>query len=145
MHNVDISGVYAAIVNPAVQDLLLGLVAAAGGWLAYLMQKYAPKFIPAWLEQKASADLNTALMNGVTIAMHQLDAWEKVHSDVTVKGAVTAWAAQYAVNHASGAVDKFGLNPEQLAIKALAFVPSPPTSKDTIGAIVNDKPAVSDK
>lgn len=135
---VDITPIYQQFVDPLVSALLQGLALAIAGWFTFLIQRYAPAFLKTWLETKAAAALNTALQNGVIIAMHKLDAVETVNSSVQVKGQVSAWAAQYAVDHAPGAVARFGLDPDQLAIKALAYVPVMPTTTDTTGATINN-------
>lgn len=124
MHGVDLSPLW-ALLNQFISLILQGLAIAAVGWITYVIQKYAPTFMKGWLETKASNDLNMALQNGTAAAMNKLGAWESVHSNVAVKGMVTAWAAQYAVNHAPDAVAKFGLSPDQLAVKALAYIPAP--------------------
>jgi hypothetical protein len=69
--------------------------------------------------------------------MTRLEAWEGVHKDVTVQGAVARFAAQYAIDHAPEAIARFGLSPDQLALKALAWLPMPATRDDTTGAVVN--------
>lgn len=129
---VDISPIFQQIVNPLVQDLALGLIGTGMTWAGFLAKKYLPSWLDAYFETKASADLNTALTNGVTAGMHSLNAWESVHSDVAVQGAVQRFAVQYAINHANDAVERFNLSPEQLATKALAFIPPPPTQPVTM-------------
>lgn len=131
---VTLQPIYDNLINPLVQALLEGITLAIAGWVTWLVQRYAPSLVEGWLEKKAATDLNTALANGVVIAMHQLEAIETPHTDIEVKGKITAWAAQYAIDHAPGAVSRFGLDPAQLAIKALAFVPTAPTTTDTTGA-----------
>ncbi|HLY04294.1 MAG TPA: hypothetical protein VKR31_00955 [Rhizomicrobium sp.] len=125
MHNVDITPIW-QIADQTIVQVATVAIPIVGAWFAWLLQRYAPKFIPAWLESKASADLNTALQNGVSIALNKAQAWESVHSNVQVQGQVTAWAAQYAADHAGDAIARFGLSPDQLATKALAFIPKPP-------------------
>jgi hypothetical protein len=135
---VDVSPIYQQFVDPLVSALLQGLALAIAGWFTYLIQRYAPAFLKTWLETKAAAALNTALQNGVVIAMHKLDAVESVNTNLQVKGQVSAWAAQYAIDHAPGAVARFGLDPNQLALKALAYVPVVPTTTDTTSATINN-------
>jgi hypothetical protein len=125
MASVDISPVY-QLVNTGVITVAGGAIAFLVGWASYFMKKYGAPLVDAQLESKASADLNTALQNGVNAALHDLNAWESVHKDVAVKGLVQRWAAQYAIAHAKDAVDRFGLGPDQLAQKALSFLPPPP-------------------
>lgn len=124
MSAVNLSPIYEQIINPLIQDILQGLALAAVGWVTYTIQKYAPPFLKGYLETKASNDLNTALANGVQIAMHKTEDLEAAHSTVEVKGMLQTMAVQYAVDHASGAIDHFGLNPDQLATKALAYIPT---------------------
>lgn len=116
------------LVNQVLQELLEGLAMAVSGWLMFIFHKYLTPYIGAQMEAKARDSLNTALANGVQIALQKVDGAEKVHTDIEVKGMVAAWAAQYAVDHAPGAVGKFGLDPNQLALKALAYIPTPPTT-----------------
>lgn len=144
MHNIDSSSIW-PVINQGLVTLAGGVVTFAAGWTAVLMQRYLPKFIPAQLESKASGDLNTALQNGVAIGMAKLQVWESVHSDVNVRGVVQAFAVQYAVDHAPDAIARFGLSPEQLALKALAYLPMPKTAVGTTGATVTSVPvAVAD-
>lgn len=121
-----------AYLNEFVTLFLSGLAAVVVGWVMWLFNKYVAPHLPAAfraaLDARASAALNTALANGVPIAMHELDAWEAVHTDVAVKNAVLAKAADYALTHAPDAVARFGLGSDDLAKKALAFVPAPPAT-----------------
>jgi hypothetical protein len=125
MSTVDLNPIYQQVVNPFIQDILEGLALAVVTWATYLVKKYAPTFMASWLESKASTDLNTALANGVQVALHQVENAEQAYSNVEVKGMVQRYAVQYAVDHAPGAINHFGLNPDQLAIKALAYIPTP--------------------
>jgi hypothetical protein len=139
-HAVSVAPLYSQFLNPLIETVLQGLALAIAGWITWLIQRYAPSFLKGFLEAKAAKDLNTALANGVVIAMHQVEGFEKMHSDIAVKGAITAWAAQYAIDHAPGAVSKFGLSPDQLAVKALAYVPVPTTTTDTSGTVIAAAP-----
>jgi len=139
MHDVSLNPIY-QMLNPVLQDLLQGLVIFVAGWVMWVFHKYAAPYVGAQLEAKASADLNRALQNGVWIAMQKIEGAEQAHSNVQVKGAITAFAAQFAIDHAPDAVNRFGLNPEQLATKALAYLPVSPTATDTTGAKVTVQP-----
>jgi hypothetical protein len=139
MQTVDLSPLYPA-VNTAILTLGSGAATFLASWALWLMHRYAPPFVSAQLEAKAGADLNTALKNGVAIGMTRLEAWESVHRDVAVQGAVTRFAVQYALDRAPDAIAHFGLSPDVLALKALAFLPMPMTSEGTTGAIVKTVP-----
>jgi len=134
MHLVDIS-VWYSTLNEGVIVLLSGVAL----WLGYEFTAWLSAhatFLDAETQKSLADGLNRALQNGVNIAMSQLKAWEDVHKNVQVQGQVAAWAAQYAVDHSPDAVAKFGLDPTQLALKALAYLPTPATSVGTTGATV---------
>ena len=142
MHSIDLSPLY-QILNTAVLTLLGGLATFLAGWASWAFHRYAAPYIGAQLESKASTDLNTALANGVAIAMQKLDEIEKQHADVAVKSGIAAFAAQYALDHAPEAVARFNLDPSQLALKALAYLPPPPLSDlGTTGARLNPVPVI---
>lgn len=130
------------LANQALQTILEGLALAISGWIMFIFHKYITPWIGAQMEAKARDSLNTALANGVAIAMTKVEGAEKLHSSVEVKGQLAAWAAQYAIDHAPSAVNKFGLDPNQLALKALAYVPPAPTTQDTTGAMIPKPVAV---
>ena len=140
MHIVSLNPIFEQIVNPILQDLLQGFVIFVAGWVMWAFHKYAAPYVGAQLEAKASADLNQALQNGVWIAMQKVEGAEKANADIQVKGQIAAWAAQYAIDHTPGAVSHFGLSPDELATKALAYLPTPPTATDTTGAKVTVQP-----
>jgi hypothetical protein len=139
LQSVDLSPLW-PVINTAVITLAGGVIIFMASWATWLLHKYAPPFVGAQLEAKASADLNRALQNGVTAGMNALQLWEKAHSDLTVQNAITRWAAQYAIDLAPDAIEHFGLSPDQLAFKALAFLPAPKTTGDTTGATVKTEP-----
>ena len=130
MHGVDITPIY-NVLNESLGLILSGFAVFVAGWIRWAFHKYLTPYLGEQAETKAANDLSTALKNGVAIALNQAGAWESVHKDVQVQGAITAWAAQYAVNHAPDAIKRFGIDPDELAIKALAYLPPPPLS--TIG------------
>jgi hypothetical protein len=119
---VDISPIFDAI-NQGIVTLIAGIIAAALAWFSFELRK----LIGAKLDATFQASLNTALQNGVQAGMNDLKAWEQVHKDVAVQGQVQRWAAQYAVDHAPAAIARFGLSPDALAKKALAYIPAPPS------------------
>lgn len=120
-------------LNQGVSTLLEGVAMGISGWVMFIFHRYLTPWIGAQLESKARDSLNTALANGVAIALNKVQGAENLHSDVQVKGQLAAWAAQYAIDHAPAAVAKFGLDPNALALKALAYVPPAPTLVDTTG------------
>lgn len=139
-HSVNLQTIYSTLD----QALLVGagvLILWVGVWFRSWLADHA-KFLDAQTQQILADGLNRALQNGVSIAMNKLDAWEDVHKNVEVQGAVTAWAAQYAVDHSPQAISKFGLDPEQLAIKAAAYLPTPKSSEGTTGVTIQT-PAVT--
>ena len=143
MHSIDLSPLY-QILNTAVLTLLGGLATFAVGWASWAFHRYAAPYVGAQLESKASSDLNTALANGVAIAMQKLEQIEKQHADISVKSGIAAFAAQYALDHAPEAVARFNLDPEELALKALAWLPPPPLSDIGIsGARVRTMPVTA--
>lgn len=124
MHTVDLSTLYTA-VNEGLLTLLSGLAI----WLAAYGKQWLTAHAAFLGEQtdKTLADgLNRALSNGVQIAMQQVDKVEAAHPTLTTQGAISAWAAQYAIDNSPGAMQRFaGLTPDDLALKALAYLPSP--------------------
>lgn len=140
---VKVQPLYDGFVNVFLQTLLEGLALALSGWVMYLFHKYLAPLLGAQLEAKARASLNTALANGVAIAMHKIEGAETAYSSVEVKSQIAAWAAQYAVDHAPGSVAKFGLGPNDLALKALAYVPPAPTTQDTTSSTISKPVLVS--
>jgi hypothetical protein len=140
MHSIDLTPLY-QVMNTAVLTLLGGLMTFAVGWASWALHRYAAPFVGAQLETKAACDLNTALANGVAIAIQKVEAIEKLHADVAVKSGIAASAAQYAIDHAPEAVARFGLDPDELALKALAYLPPPPLSDlGTTGARMSTLP-----
>lgn len=110
-------------------------------WVGYLVHQHAPPAFAAYYDAHMRDSLNTALKNGTAAAINGLGAWETVHKDVAVQGAVQRMAAQYAIDHAPGALKHFGLSQEAIENKALAFIPPPPSiATDTTGATVRTVP-----
>lgn len=124
MSAVDLTPIYTA-VNQGLVTLFAGLITAGLAYLGYLWQKW----FHAQMDTAMRNSLNSALSTGVSAGLHELDAFESVHNSVAVQGAVQRFAVQYAVNHAPDALAHFGLSPETLATKALAFIPPPPSVK----------------
>ena len=143
MHIIDISPLY-RIANDAILTLLAGFATFIAAWFTWLLHKYAPPFVGAQLETKAADDLNTALANGVAVAMQKIEGAEKLHADFAVKNAIVAFAARYAIDHAPQALNAFSLNPDALELKALAYLPRPPSSGfGTTGANVRTTPVLA--
>lgn len=143
MHNIDIEPLY-RVANDAILTLLGGVATFIAAWFTYLLHRYAPPFADAALEAKAADDLNTALANGVAVAMQHIEGAEKLHSNVAVKSAIAAFAARYAVDHAPQAIRAFGLDLDELELKALAYLPAPPlTGYGTTGGRVESTPVLS--
>lgn len=130
------------MLNDCVQTLLEGAAMIISGWVMVMVHKYVTPWFGAQMEAKARDSLNTALANGVAIALNKVEGVERMHMNVEVKGQLAAWAAQYAIDHAPGAVDRFGLSPSQLALKALAYVPPAPQMVDTTGNLPPPIPKV---
>jgi hypothetical protein len=140
MHGVDLTPIYSTL-NEVAGLILSGLALFVAGWIRWAFHKYLTPYLGEQAETKAANDLNTALQNGVAIALTQAQAWESAHKDVKVQGSIAAWAAQYAVNHAPDAVKRFGYDPDELAIKALAYLPPPPPlPADGTGAAAHINP-----
>lgn len=133
MH-IDLTPIY-GLLNEGLLTLLGGiaiyLTAFAKNWL----QAHA-KFLGEQTDAQLAAGLNRALSNGVQIAMQKVDDLEHQYPGLPVKSQIAAWASNYAVQHSPAAIDKFGLNPSDLAIKALAYLPTPAITDDTTGKTV---------
>jgi hypothetical protein len=130
------------VANDFLQTILEGVAMAVSGWLMFIFHKYLTPWIGAQMEAKARDSLNTALDNGMRIAMTTVEGAEKAHNSAEVKGQLAAWAAQYAIDHAPDAVSRFGLDPNQLALKALAYIPPAPTSIDLTATAIAKPGAV---
>jgi hypothetical protein len=134
MHSIDLSPIY-GMLNEALLTLLGGLTlwltATAKAWLQAHM-----KFLDEQTQAQLAAGLNRALSNGVQIAMQQTDKLEAQYPGLPVQGQIAAWAAQYAVDHSPAAIEKFGLDPNDLALKALAYLPTPAITDDTTGRVI---------
>ena len=68
--------------------------------------------------------------------MQKTEDLEKQYPGIPVKRAIAAFAAQYAEDHSPAAMQKFGMNPNDLALKALAYLPTPAVTDDTTGKII---------
>lgn len=136
MHLVDLSPVYQQL-NEALLTVLSGLAL----WLAaYAKQWLAAhaRLLGEQTDTELANGLNRALQNGVAIAMQNAEELEKRYPGMPVKGQVAAWAAQYAVDHSPGAMQRFaGMTANDLAIKALAYLPPVVETTDASGAVVN--------
>lgn len=123
MSHVDLSPIYGQL-NELVVLFLTGLaswlVIEVKGWLSA-----HAKLLGEQTDAQLADGLNRALQNGIAIALNSAQEWETVHKNADVRGQVTAWAAQYAIDHSPAAMARFGLSPEQLATKALAYLPNP--------------------
>jgi len=119
---VDISPLYATL-NQFLGIFLQGLAVIAVGYVTYLIHKWTG----VSLDASASDSLNKGLQNGVAIAMQKIEGAEDVHKDINIKSKIIASAASYAMTHEADAVARFGLDPAQLANKALAYIPPPPS------------------
>lgn len=134
MHSVDLTPIY-SLFNEALLTLLGGVAI----WItAYAKQWIAAhaKFLDEQTQAQLANGLNRALSNGVQIAMQQTDKLEAQYPGVPVKSQIAAWAAQYAIDHSPGAIQKFGMSPEDLATKALAYMPTPAIKDDTTGEVI---------
>lgn len=122
-HGVNLSPLF-GYLNETLALLGTGIAAyvvmLVRSWLASHLT-----FLDAKTDATLATGLNTALQNGVNIAMQKLGAFETVHENINLKNSVAAAAANYAISHAPDAVDRFGLTPDALATKALAFLPQP--------------------
>jgi hypothetical protein len=135
MHAVDLSPLY-AILNDTLSELLRGLMIFVAGWVVVVFHRFVTPYLGVLTEEKFATSLNRALQNGVAIAMVQIEGVEKLHSSADVRGRVAAWAVQYAINHAGDAIAHFGLDPDRLAIKALAYLPPAPSVLGLTGETV---------
>lgn len=140
MHTVDLQPIY-TILNEALLTLLTGLAGwAAAAAIAWV--KAHVKFLSEATDQKLAEGLNRALSNGVQIAMQQVDKIEAEHPSMDTKSVITAWAANYAIGHSPQAMARWGLSPNELATKALAYLPTPAITDDTTGITIPAPAAV---
>ena len=143
--DISLQPVYDSI-NVFLEELLKGLaVAIASGILALVTMGFrAVKIVPdayrTYVEANARNALNTALQNGVNVAMQKVRAMEGAHQTVHVNGAIQSIAVEYALKHAPGAIAHFGLDPHDLAVKALAYLPTFPTETDVAAAAPRPAP-----
>jgi hypothetical protein len=110
------------LVNEALLTLAGGLVLWLTSYAKQWLQAHAA-FLGEQTDKTLAESLNRALQNGVQIAMQKADDLEQQYPGVPVKSQIARWAAQYAVDHSPGAVAKFGMDPNDLALKALAYLP----------------------
>lgn len=123
MSHVDLSPIYSAL-NEGLLTFLAGLAIFVGSWVRQWLLAHAA-FLGEQTDKTLADGLNRALSNGVQIAMQQVSSVESQHPGLDTKSAIAAWAAQYAVNHSPAAMERFGLDPNDLALKALAYLPTP--------------------
>jgi hypothetical protein len=109
-------------VNEALLTLLSGLALWLAAYAKQWLSAHA-KFLGEQTDAKMAAAVNRALQNGVAIAMQKVDDLEKQYPGVPVKGQIAAWAAQYAADHSPDAMQHFGFSMNDLALKALAYLP----------------------
>lgn len=133
MHTVSLQPLY-DLINTGLADFFQGLAAFVVGWIMYALAKYAPPSLRAYIEGKAATELRVALANGVAIAMHNIEGAEQLHQNIQVKNLIVAYAARWALTQVPGAVKRFGFTPEDLALRALAYLPAPPVTADLTGA-----------
>lgn len=122
-----------------VNEALLTALSGIALWLAsYAKQWIAAhaKFLGEQTDAQLAAGLNRALSNGVQIAMQKTEDLEHQYPGVPVKSQIAAWAAQYAVDHSPAAIQHFGMDPSDLAVKALAYLPTPAITDDTTGKTI---------
>lgn len=134
MHNVDLSPIY-GMANEALLTVLSGVALWLASYAKQWLSAHA-RFLGEQTDAKLADGLNRALSNGVQIAMQKTEELEKQYPGVPVKSQITAWAAEYAVNHSPDAIAHFGMNPNDLAIKALAYLPTPAITDDTTGVTI---------
>ncbi len=124
MHSVDLTPLYTTL-NEGFGLFLTGLVGWLGmearGWL----REHAA-FLGASTDKALADGFERALQNGAQIAQHEIDQYEGEHSTVAVNGWLASKAAQYAVDHSPDYMKRFGLSPDDVARKALAYLPPPP-------------------
>lgn len=135
MHTVDLTPIY-GMFNEALLTLLGGLALWIAAYAKQWLAAHA-KFLGEQTDAQLAAGLNRALSNGVQIAMQKTEDLEKQYPGVPVKGQIAAWAAQYAVDHSPDAIQHFGITDmNDLALKALAYLPSPAITDDTTGKVI---------
>lgn len=137
-HPVHLADIYGAI-NSAAALFFAGVAAWAARAGAQFITAHL-SFLGAQIDSEMRDSLNTALKNGARVALHALEEWEAQHQDVPVSSWLAEKAAQYAEEHAPAAMARFGLSPDDLARKALAYLPpiAPGATKEqTITAALN--------
>lgn len=129
MHPVQLAPLYGTF-NEAILTLLSGLAIWLSAYAKQWLSQHA-KLLGEQTDAQLAAGLNRALQNGVAIGMQKLDELERQYPGMPVKNQVSAWAAQYAVDHSPAAVEHFtGLTMDDLALKALAYLPPVRTDLD---------------
>lgn len=134
MHQIDLTPIY-GMANEALLTLLGGLAIYITAYAKQWLSAHA-KFLGEQTDAKLAEGLNRALANGVQIAMQKTEDLEKQYPGLPVKSQIAAWAGQYAINHSPDAIAHFGMNPNDLAIKALAYLPTPAITDDTTGVTI---------
>ena len=125
MHTVDLTPIYQAF-DQTIVLVLGGVILWLGAWGRKLITEHLS--LLGQQQDKILADgFERALRNGAAIAMNSLDDYEKAHATADVHGLLASAAAQYAIDHSPDYMDRFGLTPDQIATKALAYLPPAPS------------------
>ena len=134
MHTVDLTPIY-SMFNEALLTLLGGLAIWVSTYAKEWLTAHA-KFLGEQTDAQLAAGFNRALQNGVQIAMQRTEHLEALYPGLPVKSQIAAWAGQYAIDHSPDALARFGFSPDQAALKALAYLPTPAITDDTTGKTI---------
>ena len=96
-------------------------------------QKITPELIEA-AKKEGKVTFYTSV--DLPVAEKLSKVFEAKYPGIPVQGQIAAWAAQYAVDHSPGAIAKFGMDPNDLALKALAYLPTPAVTDGLTGNTV---------
>lgn len=138
MSSIDLTPIYSALDQTIV--LVVGAVIVWIGMQARAWLTAHASFLDQATDQRLATGFERALQNGVNIAMQQLDQYEQAHAKVPVNSWVAAKAAQYAIDHSPDYMSRFNLTPDQIATKALAYLPPPPAITTDIAATAKVAP-----
>ena len=131
MSHIDLTPIY-GLINEGILTLLGGLAIYLTTFAKNWLQVHA-KFLDEQTDAQLANGLNRALSNGVSIAMQKVGDMEKANPNFDTKSWVSNYAANFAISHSQDALDRFGLTPEQLAEKALAYLPTPAVTDGLTG------------
>lgn len=128
MYHLDLSSIWPH-VNQGLYTILL-VLAAWLVWEARVWLAAHAKFLSVSTRQKIATELDSLLNDAINYAMSVASVQEK-KVQPTTDSFITKTAAQFAIDHSGGEVDKTA---DQLKQLIVAKLPPVPTTEDTTGA-----------